>query len=978
MAIPIKCPGCQAAFEVPESLGGKTIRCTSCKTQLSVPAAAAPKAKFAPPVAKAAKPANKVVVADDDDDDDDVEEKTKPNKPSATSKSKSSSKRRDDDDDDDDRPAKGKGKKKAASGGGGKIALIAGGGVAVCAIIALVIYLAVGSGDKKETAKNDGKPAGTTPDAGAAPTGAGGAGGSPVSAGWHRLQGDGFTVEMPVEPEAIDLPRSSGIKGKAYKCDAPDGKGGMVVTLIERTDMQTGSERKTLDDALAGKAGGTIRNRKDSIVDGFPVTDCEIDAGKLVFSAKATAGNGKVVIAMVGHESNRTYVSNEGGKFLGSLKIGSGALAMGGPSAGGPLGVGAAPSAGVIGGPVLPGGSPMGGFGGPPPGIPGGPGSAGGLDGPPLGIPGGPGTPGGFGGPPPGIPGGTGIGLTPPGMIPGPGVPGVGLAPPGIGGIPGPGVPGVGLAPPGIGGPPPGIGGGPPPGIGGPPPGIGGGPPPGIGIGGPPPGIGGPGAFPGGPGDGLSGFGGQSGGGGGFVDRPPAGAATRPPLVQKLDPFYAMAFDTERSEFYSTAMRTDPKYPTRTLGILRRYSYPEIKSNPKGEYNLPSVATRAAIDGKKGMMYLAVATNQAQNGDLWATAFDRAHAHGDIQVYDLEPIRGGKIVDGGDLKPTSTIQIAGDIKGLELSNDGKFLYVAFGKSATGKSKSYVRQYDTTDRKMVKETVLPEPISDMRMSADGKQLLLAEFDATLKKPRVEIMTCDTATMEQGKFRSPGVATGVATGPEGMVAVATKTPADAKGNSVPGRLYSVNASRTDSEELTVSGWQASNNNYIKFTPDGMHLLVSSFAGRDRNDIQFPGLDVYVPDKKATGGFKKISSIRSAIRVKSGVAVGGYFEVTPDGEHIIFHNGAVIAINKLATNAEGADSIPEPDSGSRAGGAGGFPGGGLGGPGAPGAGPGGFQGPGALPGFPGAGLPGAPGGALPGPAALPPAKPGGRPGG
>src|SRR5438309_22583 len=49
MAIPIKCPGCQAAFEVPESLGGKTIRCTSCKTQLPVPSAkAAPAAKSAP------------------------------------------------------------------------------------------------------------------------------------------------------------------------------------------------------------------------------------------------------------------------------------------------------------------------------------------------------------------------------------------------------------------------------------------------------------------------------------------------------------------------------------------------------------------------------------------------------------------------------------------------------------------------------------------------------------------------------------------------------------------------------------------------------------------------------------------------------------------------------------------------------------------------------------------------------------------
>ena len=47
MAIPITCPGCQATFEVPEGLAGKTIRCTSCKTQLTVAAA---KARSAAPL----------------------------------------------------------------------------------------------------------------------------------------------------------------------------------------------------------------------------------------------------------------------------------------------------------------------------------------------------------------------------------------------------------------------------------------------------------------------------------------------------------------------------------------------------------------------------------------------------------------------------------------------------------------------------------------------------------------------------------------------------------------------------------------------------------------------------------------------------------------------------------------------------------------------------------------------------------------
>ena len=135
MAIPIKCPGCQAAFEVPESLGGKTIRCTSCKTQLPVPAlavAAAPKAKLATAAARPA-PSKPSVKLDD-------EAKSKPTRSSSDSGAKTSkmaSKRRDDDDDDDEeeekRPAKKSGKKKAKEAGkGGMIALIAGAAIGLC------------------------------------------------------------------------------------------------------------------------------------------------------------------------------------------------------------------------------------------------------------------------------------------------------------------------------------------------------------------------------------------------------------------------------------------------------------------------------------------------------------------------------------------------------------------------------------------------------------------------------------------------------------------------------------------------------------------------------------------------------------------------------------------------------------------------------------------------------------------------------
>ena len=1020
MTIPIKCPGCQAAFEVPESLGGKTIRCTSCKTQLSVPAAvAAPTAKLAP----VARPASAKVAAPREDD---VKSKpSKSSKPSDSKSSKSSSKRRsdddDDDDDDDERPAKKAGKKKAKSGGnGGMIALIAGGAVGLCAIIGVVVWLMMGSSDKKDTAKSDSSGSTSTPSSGA-PTapgqqapggsgpgmpgsgaggppmpgggggmpgmpgmpGGGGGGGGQVIAGWKRVQGDGFTVDMPQQPEMLNMPADKGVRGKVYVCNAPDEKGGMIIVAIEIPAEGQLGDKQALEAFLDGlnKSGGggigagggkwggrfgggggggagasKVRNRRDTTLDSYPAVEFELETGTgPAFSAKASCANGKLVLAMVGHETDASYTANDGAKFLGSLHMGGGAVAGGPPGSGGGFPMPGGPP-GSGGGFPMPGGGSGGGF--PMPGGP--PGSGGGFP-----MPGGP--PGSGGGFP--MPGGPGGSPTLPPLIPNPGggQPGAGGAPtlPPLTPNPGGGQPGAvpGIPAPGIPGGAPGIPGGFPGAPGNPGGGFPGGAP------------GGPPGFPGGaPGSGFPGAGGNDS----DNNRPPAGAATRPQLAFKLDSFYAYAFDSEQNEIYTVGLRLDPKYPTRAYGSLRRISYPDFKV--KAEFNIPNVGTRLAIDPKKGMLYLAASTNQSQNKDLWSTAFDRSHAFGDVQVFDLEPIRSGKKDDGMEIKPLATILTAGTIKGIELSSDNKFLCVAFNKSATGgKPKSYVRQYDAADRKLVKEIVLPEEASDMRKSADGKQLLIVEYDGTSKKERVQIMTCDPETMELGKSRSPGIATDIAPRPNGGMVVAVAGPLQ---NGVPslkdGKLFSIEAGGGEAQEIPLTGWKASNNNYAKFSPDGKHLFVSSFANRDtRNPVNMlnPGLDVYVLDSKSSG-FKKAASIRSAIRVNSAVQIGGYFHVTPDGENVIFHNGSVVAINKITTNAAGADTVPEPDAGGgRAGG--GFPGAGGGFPGAgggfPGAG-GGFPGAGgAGPGFPGGGLPGGPPG-LPG---APPGQPGGPPG-
>jgi hypothetical protein len=1009
MAIPIKCAGCQAAFDVPDNLAGKTIRCTSCKSQVTVASAAPAAPAKAAPVAK---PAAKKIEVDDDD------VKTKPGKAkdAKDTKVKSAAARRrdeddDDDEEDDDRPRK-KGKAKAAAkGGGGMIALIAIGAVGICAIIGVSVYLLMGSGsdDKKKDTASSGSPSSpSTPPGGSLGPPAGGsqgpAAGGGASSNWVKVQGEGFTCEMPSQPKSMNqggqslqvLERNNGTE--AFCASVVDlGPGSESVT--SNSNQRSALFNKMSEGALQGmnQMGGGVSFRmngsKDTTQDGLPAREMNLSASgraKANGTMRMVAGRSKVYlffwIGSGGDSDSQT--------FFASIKIaeGSGGIAMGGPNAPGGGSLGPAP-------------------GGANPGTPG----VGSLPPPGGGV--GPGTPGVGTLPPPG--GGGSLGPAPGGANPG--MPGVGtLPPPGGGSLgPVPGMPPPGGMNPGAGGA--GAGGTPPPPA--PPPLPGGGSSLGPVPGGPVPGGPGPGGLgpqpggvgplpggigpmPGGVGPGslgpvpggagslgpVPGGGGLNPGGngqsGGGQDRPPQGAAVRPQLSHKLGSFYAVAFDAANGDFFTIAARVDPKNPARKLGELRRHGYPDFKE--KAVFHIPNLATRAVIDPNRGLLFAAAATNQGEMRTLESLELDRANAYGDVQVYDLKPIRDGKVADGADLKPVGSINLNASIRGLELSNDGKHLFVAVNKAVPGGTpKTYIRQYEASDRKFIKEFSLGEQALDMRKNADGNQLVGFEYDTTGRKPSVSILTFDMTSLEVKKLRSPGVVTDYTTRSNGSAMFAVLGQADRNG-ARPGQLHAADAAG-DVNMIGTTAWKASNNNYVRFSPDGSHLFATSFANRDtRGNLQNAGLDVYATDAKEAGGYKKIASIRDAIRVTSSVPVGGYFDVSPDGSHVLFHNGAVLAVKNIDKNAEGSDKVPEPGGnpgggpGAGGSGAGGFvpgAGGGLGVPPMPGGGvgpaPGGGLGVPPMPGG-GLGVPPMPGGGapLPGPggASLPPPMPGG----
>ena len=112
------------------------------------------------------------------------------------------------------------------------------------------------------------------------------------------------------------------------------------------------------------------------------------------------------------------------------------------------------------------------------------------------------------------------------------------------------------------------------------------------------------------------------------------------------------------------------------------------------------LVTRAVIDPAKGLLYAATTTANAALGSM---QYDQAAGVGDVDVYDLNAIRDGKVATGADLKPLGTFLVGSGkkIHGLELTPDGKTLIVLTTTTSTNAKntpKSFLTQYDTETRK----------------------------------------------------------------------------------------------------------------------------------------------------------------------------------------------------------------------------------------------------------------------------------------
>jgi hypothetical protein len=377
-----------------------------------------------------------------------------------------------------------------------------------------------------------------------------------------------------------------------------------------------------------------------------------------------------------------------------------------------------------------------------------------------------------------------------------------------------------------------------------------------------------------------------------FAGQPPAfgpPGATNGNQKARLDAFLTAAFDLDKKDLFTVELRQGPRG---SAGTLHRYTYPDFSGD--SSYHLSHIGFRSVIDPKAGLLYVAYATTLTAFTE--GTPQDRITAVGSVAVYDLNAIRekktadGKPLADGADLKPVATITLASRIHGMELSEDGKSLYVLV--TPTGKKTGSLWLIDTEKRSIAKRAELGEPVRDLVKSSDGKSLLVLESDPVKGKYGVSFfdpkewnkvkttsipkaMPIDVAPMADGSmlvsavtFSQPGTVAGFGT----SVQVQQMTY----------KLFRVNKDGQENGSLDLGPERhVTNAGYAKFDPTGKVLFTSSHRSGN-------GLDVYeVKDPNAANGFK----LKTAILTAKNSAFGGHFFVTPDGKYLVFQQGAVI---------------------------------------------------------------------------------------
>jgi hypothetical protein len=353
-----------------------------------------------------------------------------------------------------------------------------------------------------------------------------------------------------------------------------------------------------------------------------------------------------------------------------------------------------------------------------------------------------------------------------------------------------------------------------------------------------------------------------------------------PPLVEPLPPAappesHLAARVAEALAAAVDPVTSDPGVGAALLltrrGGLRHYSYPDFQL--RGSYRLERPGYRAALDGPRGLLFVASYPDRAadregvppegryQRGANISRTRGDTRAAGDVQVYDVAALLRGGERPGADLRPVATFPEQGYVPNLVLSPDRNWLYY-LGISAQAVT---LYRLGVKDRAVATKLPLSTGAGTLALAPDGRVLYattpagVAAFDpTTLRQTReapLPFVPNDLAADSAGR---------VFVGSRGerpvVVALDLRRPAPAVLGHYkapfPGRLY------------------------LRLTPDGRHLFLgtSSVLADRLVALRVDGEGVRQPQVEGTFSTDDNGLVR------------GEFQLTPDGRFLLNRWGKV----------------------------------------------------------------------------------------
>jgi hypothetical protein len=326
---------------------------------------------------------------------------------------------------------------------------------------------------------------------------------------------------------------------------------------------------------------------------------------------------------------------------------------------------------------------------------------------------------------------------------------------------------------------------------------------------------------------------------------PPGGAGPR--LVARVAEALAAAVDPEAGAALLLTRH----------GGLRHYSYPDFRL--RGSYRLDRPAYRAALDGRRGLLY--VATCPARSLALVVgTTGDREGAPGDLRVYDVATLLRGGARPAAELRPLATFPDQGYVPSLVLSPDRRWVYYL---SVALQGVTLCR-LSTERRALDLEQPLPGGAGALVLSPDGQGLYATTVSG--------VLALDPSSLEvRRRTLLPYVPFDLAADNEGRVFVGSR-----------GERPAILVLDTRREGAILAQWKAPfpGRIYLRLTPDGrrLYLGTSSVAADRLQGLLVAGGPTHQPQLEAPAVTDDYGLVR------------GEFQITPDGKFLLNRWGKV----------------------------------------------------------------------------------------